>query len=120
MLPPVRRRNLILDQLINRLGVRHTQQRFGEAQAGRDARAVGAGAFGGSRAGVVDEVARREMNMQLADNEARALDQAYSQAGQLFQSDAARGLQAQGLGEQSQQFGANPIPLEVKDVRGSH
>ncbi len=97
-----------IDQVLNRQQAR-TMQRFGEAQGGRDARAVNAGAFGGSRAGVVDEVARREMNMQLSDNEARALDQAYTQAGGLFQSDQARRLQAEGMGETSRgaaaQFG---------------
>jgi len=94
-----------LDQVLNRQQDR-TMQRFNEAQGGRDARAVQAGAFGGSRAGIVDEVARREMQMQLGDNEARAMDAAYTQAQQGFQSDAARSLQAQQYGEQSQQYGA--------------
>lgn len=94
-----------LDQVLNRQQAR-TQQRFGEAQAGRDTRAVAAGAFGGSRAGVVDEVARREMNMQLSDNEARAMDAAYNQAGSLYQRDRDARLQAQGMSDASRRQAA--------------
>jgi hypothetical protein len=65
---------------------------MGQQQA---AQAVGRGAFGGSR----DALMRADR--------ARGLQDAYTQAASQFNADQQRAMQAQQLGEQSRQFGAN-------------
>jgi hypothetical protein len=97
------------------------QQNFLESQGGRASQAVKAGAFGGSRATIADEVARRTYDSQFQSLTADLLDKGYSNAQAQFMADrtardnanqyaaklgmegAAFGLQAgqqmQGLGE---------------------
>lgn len=100
----------------------NTQQR--EAQRSSDimgqqnaARAVGQGAFGGSRSALVEAERQRNLATQKGDIQAAGSQAAYQQAQQQFNADQARrlqaqqgnqqfGLQAQQLGEQSRQFGA--------------
>ena len=72
----------VLDVQKQRLG-----QTFQEQQAGRDAAAVKAGAFGGDRRFVQDSLARRDMNEQLQGIEATGLASAYDRATGLFQGD---------------------------------
>ena len=64
------------------------------ARQGRDARAVQAGAFGGSRQAVAEAEAQRGLQDRLADQEARALERAYTTGANIFKSDADRALQA--------------------------
>ena len=71
------------------------------------ARAVGQGAFGGSRSALVEAERQRNLGMQMGDIRARGLQDAYTQAASQFNADQARSVQAQQLGEQSRQFGAN-------------
>ena len=71
------------------------------------ARAVGQGAFGGSRSALVEAERQRNLGMQMGDIRAKGLQDAYSQAQAQFNADQARAMQAQQLGEQSRQFGAN-------------
>jgi len=80
---------------------------FNTGQAQRDAGAVRAGAFGGSRSAIADETARSEMQRNLMATQAGLLSQGYAQAGNLFNADQSRALQAQQATEQSRQFGAN-------------
>ncbi len=75
------------------------QRNFAESQAGRSAAAARAGAFGGSRAAVADEVARRNYDQQFMDTTAQLLNQGYNNAQSQFNADR----QAQ---EQARQFGA--------------
>ena len=97
------------------------QQNFLESQGGRASQAVKSGAFGGSRATIADEVARRTYDSQFQSLTADLLDKGYSNAQAQFMADrtardnanqyaaklgmegAAFGLQAgqrmQGLGE---------------------
>jgi hypothetical protein len=100
----------------------NAQQR--EAQRSSDimgqqnaARAVGQGAFGGSRSALVEAERQRNLATQKGDIQAAGSQAAFSQAQQQFNADQARrlqaqqanqqyGLQAQQLGEQSRQFGA--------------
>lgn len=81
------------------------------------ARAVGQGAFGGSRAALVEAERQRNLGTQLGDIQAAGSNAAYNQAMQQFnaeqqarltaqQANQQAGLQAQQLGEQSRQFGA--------------
>lgn len=62
-------------------------QTYEEQQAGRDAAAVQAGAFGGDRRFVQDSLARRDLNEQLQGIEAQGLASAFDRATGLFQQD---------------------------------
>lgn len=87
------------------------QQREAQRQADiagtqRGAKAVGAGAFGGSRQAIMDAEAARNLAMQKGDIQSQGLQSAYQQAQQQFNADQARRMQAEQLGEQSKQYGA--------------
>ena len=79
---------------------------FQIAQPMRQAQAVQQGAFGGSRSAIVDAEAQRSLNSQLQGIEATGQQNAYANAQQQFNTDQARRLQAQGMGEASRQYGA--------------
>lgn len=68
---------------------------FREQQGGRDANAVSAGAFGGSRNAVANSLAQRDLNTNLQNIEATGAQNAYTNAQQQFNQDQARGLQSQ-------------------------
>lgn len=71
-------------------------QRSSEMQRNADqARAVGMGAFGGSRQAIVEAERQRNLGTQMGDIRARGLQSAYEQATQQFNQDAARRMQAQ-------------------------
>lgn len=89
----------------------NTQQREAQRQADiattqRNAQAVGAGAFGGSRQAIMDSEAARNLATQKGDIQAQGLNNAYQQAAAQFNTEQNRNLQAQQLGEQSRQYGA--------------
>ena len=65
----------------------------------RNAQAVGAGAFGGSRQAIVEAEANRNLMQQLNDIQAQGSQAAYTQGAQQFNTENQ-------LGEQSRQFGA--------------
>lgn len=75
---------------------RRATQTFQEQQAGRDASAVAAGAFGGDRRFVQDSLATRDLNNQIQDMDAQGLAAAFDRATGLFQQD-----------EQNRQSGKN-------------
>jgi hypothetical protein len=79
---------------------------FQIAQPMRQAQAVQQGAFGGSRSAIIDAEAQRSLNSQLQGIEATGRQAAFQNAQQQFERDQARRLQAQGMGEQSRQYGA--------------
>ena len=62
---------------------------FARSQAGRDADAVSAGAFGGSRRGVVDALAQEGLQRQLGEIQATGQQQAFEQAARQFEADRA-------------------------------
>ena len=76
------------------------------ARQQRNAQAVRAGAFGGSRQAIVEAEAGRNLQRNLADIQTRGLQAAYDRGAQIFGQDETRQLQATQLGEQSRQFGA--------------
>lgn len=87
------------------------QQREAQRQADiagtqRNAQAVSAGAFGGSRQAIMDAEAARNLALQKGDIQAKGLQDAYTNAQTQFNTDQARSMQAQQLGEQSRQYGA--------------
>lgn len=79
---------------------------FQIAQPMRNAQAVQQGAFGGSRGAIMDAEAQRTLNSQLQGIEATGQQNAFQNAQTQFNADQARRLQAQGMGEQSRQYGA--------------
>ncbi len=80
--------NPFVDNVLDRQQRRATD-RFAEQQARRNQQAIQAGAFGGSRQGVQDAIAQRELNESLQDIEARGLSDAFTQAQQQFERDRA-------------------------------
>jgi hypothetical protein len=78
-------------------------EQFRRMQAGRDASAVQAGAFGGSRQAVQQGIAEEGLSRQLGDIQATGAQRAFEQAQQQFERDRAAGMtteqrQAQELG----------------------
>jgi hypothetical protein len=87
------------------------QQREAKRQAEIANQAIGAkaaqaGAFGGTRHGLMESEANRNLMTQLGGIQAKGLQDAYSQGLGQFNVEQNRGLEAQKLGEQSRQFGA--------------
>jgi len=70
------------------------------------ARFTQAGAFGGTRNVLADAERQRNLATQLGDIQGRGLQEAYTQGLGQFNAEQNRGLEAQKLGEQSRQFGA--------------
>ena len=73
----------------------------------RNAQAVGAGAFGGSRQAVTDAEANRALADQKNAIQAQGLNTAYTNAQQQFNADQAARMQAQQANIGQQQFGAS-------------
>lgn len=71
------------------------------------ARAVGQGAFGGSRQAIVEAERQRNLGIQQGDILSRGYQTAYEQAANQFNQDAQRRLAAQQANIGQQQFGAN-------------
>tara|TARA_R100001079_G_C4444552_1_gene150534 strand:+ start:555 stop:1556 length:1002 start_codon:yes stop_codon:yes gene_type:complete len=67
------------------------------------AQAVGAGAFGGSRQGIVSQMAAERLEDRLADMEATQRAQAFSDAQRAFESDRTADLRAAALREEAAQ-----------------
>lgn len=65
------------------------------ARQGRNAMFTKAGAFGGSRQGIMEAEAARNLQTQLGDIQAQGLNQAYQQAQQQFNTEQGLGLQSQ-------------------------
>ena len=81
---------------------REAQRQADIAKTQRNAQAVGAGAFGGSRQAIMDAEAARNLATQKGDIQALGLQGAYSQAQQQSNADQAQRMQAalanQGMG----------------------
>lgn len=69
---------------------------FDRMQSSRDAAAVQAGAFGGSRGAVVDALAQEDLARRMGDIQAQGLSQAYGQGAQLFEQDRAARMATEG------------------------
>jgi hypothetical protein len=66
-----------------------------------------AGAYGGSRQAIMEAEARRNLGTQIGTIQATGLQNAYDTALKQRLAESAAGVNAQQLGEQSRQFGAN-------------
>ena len=78
--------NPYLSNVLDRQQNRATD-RFNEQRASRNQQAIKSGAFGGSRQAISDFTAQRDMNEQLQDIEAKALQSGYSDAQSQFERD---------------------------------
>lgn len=70
-------------------------EQFQRMQAGRDASAVQAGAFGGSRQGVQQGIAEEALGRQLGDIQATGSQRAFEQAQQQFERDRTAQMQTE-------------------------
>ena len=70
---------------------------FDRQQAGRDAAAVQAGAFGGSRQAVGDYLAQEGLSRQMGDIQASGQQQAFEQAARMFGEDRAAQMETERL-----------------------
>jgi len=103
------------------------RRQFDIAQAGRDAQAVQAGAFGGSRRGVVDALAQESLARQQGDIAAQGYQSAYENAQQarLNEIEAQRARQQMGLAalgqgaQQAQQLAALGEAQRAADIQGA-
>lgn len=98
-----------LSNVLDRLQAR-TTERYNEQAGARGTAAERANAYGGSRQGIQDFLAQRELNQQLGDTEAQQYSQAYNNAQGVFGSDMSRGLAAQ-QGNQQADLGAAQLGL---------
>ena len=79
----------------------------------QSAQAARAGAFGGSRHAIVDAERQRNLAQQLGDIQTRGSQSAFQQAGQQFQSDQQRALQA-ALANQQMGYGTGQANLQAQ------
>lgn len=84
---------------------RETLRDYEVQQTGRNAQAVGSGAFGGSRQAIFDAEANRNLNTQLQDMQTKGLQSAYEQARQAHQFGADLGIRGIQTGLQGLQTG---------------
>lgn len=77
---------------------------FNRTGAARNAQAVQAGAFGGSRQGVADYLAQEGLQQQLGDIDATGRQQAFDQAARQFGADRAAQMDTMGRQEAANQF----------------
>lgn len=77
---------------------------FNRMGASRDAAAVKAGAFGGSRQGVADYLAQEGLQQQLGDIDATGRQQAFEQASKQFGADRAAQMDTMSRQEAANQF----------------
>lgn len=95
------------EELVAKRATDRLQRQYDEAAASRDLEAARAGSFGGSGGAVAQELARRNMQEQMADVNAQSLQSAYESAVGLYGKEYADNMAAQQAEEQSRQFGEN-------------
>ncbi len=93
------------EELVAKRATDRLQRQFDEAGASRALEAARAGSFGGSGSAVAQELARRNMQEQMADVNAQSLQSAYEAAVGLYGKEYADNMAAQQAEEQSRQFG---------------
>lgn len=101
---------------------RKAQEDYDIARQGRSARAVSAGAFGGSRAAVQEGMAERALLDRQGDIQSRGLSAAYSDASRLFEADRAARMgtqQAQAAEAARVQGGAASEAARVQAARAA-
>lgn len=87
--------------------IAEAQRQAGIASTQQAGQAVQSGAFGGSRFGLQQAELQRNLGQNISNIVGQGYNNAFTQAQQQFNQDMARRMQAQQMGEQSRQFGAN-------------
>ena len=95
--------NPFIENVIDVQQARARRQFAEETDPRLASQAVRAGAFGGSREGIVRGLARERLEDRLGDLEATQRAQAFEQAQKAFEADQMRGLRAFGLTEEAAQ-----------------
>lgn len=93
-------------QNVTDIQLREAQRQADIARTGRQADQVGKGAFGGSRAAIMDAEAARNLALQKGDIQAQGLNTAYGQAQNQFNTEQQARQAAANLNAQQGQFGA--------------
>ena len=95
--------NYMSPYMQNVVGIQQREaQRLADiAETQRNAQAVGAGAFGGSRQAIMDAEAERNLALQKGDIQAKGQQDAYQQAMQQFNAEQGYGLTAQQANQQA-------------------
>lgn len=100
---------------------REANRDAGIAATQRNAQAVKAGAFGGSRQAVMDAEAGRNLQTQLGDIQAKGLQSAYDQARNQFNTEFGQQADVTGminqLGGQQQQLGQRQLDQQYADFQ---
>lgn len=93
-------------QGVTDIAKRETERDFQKQQSQLRARMGAAGAFGGSRATLLETENQRNQNQLLSDIQTKGLQDAYTNAQQMFGQDRAARLQAFGLNEDARRNAA--------------
>jgi hypothetical protein len=93
-------------QNVTEIQLREAQRQADIASTGRQADQTSKGAFGGSRAAIMDAEAARNLALQKGDIQAQGLNTAYGQAQNQFNSEQQARQNAAQLNAQQGQFGA--------------
>lgn len=93
-------------QNVTDIQLREAQRQANIASTGRQADQVSKGAFGGSRAAIMDAEAARNLALQKGDIQAQGLNTAYGQGQQQFNAEQQARQNAAQLNAQQGQFGA--------------
>jgi len=104
------------EQLVAERNRARLKRTYDEARGEREAQAARAGAFGGSGAAIQEELARRNYAEQLKDLDAQSLQAAFESGAGLYSKEIADLLAAQGMEEQSRQFGKG---VEFQGIEGA-
>ena len=86
------------------IAVRDTRQAFDEQQPGINMKAAQAGAYGGSRQGLVAQARERDQMQLEGDMRLKGMQQGWQTGMQQFNADEGRGLQAAGMSMGDRQF----------------
>lgn len=97
---------------------------FDRAQAGRDARAVQQGAYGGSRSAVADALAQEELSRQMAEIQAQGQQTAFEQGARMFEMDrqarfAHEGMQSDELARVEAMLDASRLGFGELNAQGA-
>lgn len=92
-------------------------RQFAQGQAGRNANAIGAGAYGGDRQAIADATAQSQLNQQLQNIAQQGLQSAYQTGQQGFQVQQGLGLEQAGVGANMQGL-QNQLAMQAPQVAG--
>ena len=101
-------------QNVTDMAGREMNRQYDQALLGQNAQAQAAGAFGGSRHGILNAENERNRMQNMGDLQFRGAQQGFQNAQQMFGTDQARALQA---GSQAGQLGALQSQLGYQDAQ---